>query len=278
MGTKIISASIVIYNTDIEQLKKVISSYSPSESRLLYIIDNSPVKTDIELVLINFSNISYYFVGKNIGYGAGHNIAIRMAIKTNTQYHVVLNPDLQFDPEIIVKIADFMDGNSNIAQVMPKILSPSGDIQYLCKLIPTPVDLFLKRFLPKILFKNISIRYQLKFTDYDKIMNIPYLSGCFMFFRVSSFESVGLFDENFFMYPEDIDITRRMHRVFKTIYYPEVSIIHAHSSESYKNTKMFIIHIVNIIKYFNKWGWFFDKERTEINKKVLDELGYYNYK
>jgi GT2 family glycosyltransferase len=95
-----------------------------------------------------------------------------------------------------------------------------------------------------------------------------------MFFRTSALETIGFFDEIFFMYPEDIDITRRMHRIYKTMYYPEVSIIHAHTAESYKNLKMFFIHILNIIKYFNKWGWFFDKERREINKKVLRELNY----
>jgi GT2 family glycosyltransferase len=167
-----------------------------------------------------------------------------------------------------------MDGDLSIAQVMPKVLSPDGKVQYLCKLIPTPIDLLFKRFLPKKISEKNAVRYQLKFTNYDKEMNVPYLSGCFMFFRISSLKSIGLFDETFFMYPEDIDITRRMHGMFKTIYYPEASIVHVHSSESYRNIKMFIIHIVNIIKYFNKWGWIFDRERKEINKKVLNELGY----
>jgi GT2 family glycosyltransferase len=74
------------------------------------------------------------------------------------------------------------------------------------------------------------------------------------------------------MYAEDIDITRRMHKVFKTIYYPKVSIIHAHKAESYKSTKMLKIHIISIIKYFNKWGWLFDCERRIVNTKVLKTL------
>jgi GT2 family glycosyltransferase len=271
---RIISASIVLYNSDIEQLKCVVNSYEPSRNRILYIIDNSPAKSDIEIIIADNRYIYYYFTGENKGYGAGHNIAIKMAMQANTQYHAVLNPDLQFEAEIIDKIADFMDTDDNIAQVMPKIISRDGELQYLCKLIPVPFDLLLKRFLPKRFAEKSSVRYQLKFTDYNKRMNIPYLSGCFMFFRTSAFESAGLFDERFFMYPEDMDITRRMHKLFKTIYYPEVSIIHAHHAESYKSIKMFFIHCINIIKYFNKWGWFFDKERTDINKKVLKELGY----
>jgi GT2 family glycosyltransferase len=276
--SRIISASIVLYNPDIKQLKEVIVSYAPSNSRLLYIIDNSPVKTNIESILLESNYIYYYFTGENKGYGAGHNIAIKAAMKANTKYHVVLNPDLRFSPAIIDKIADFMDRDDNIAQVMPKILSPSGDVQYLCKLIPTPIDLLLKRFLPKKFSEKNALRYQLKFANYNNQMNVPYLSGCFMFFRISALETVGLFDELFFMYPEDIDITRRLYKIFKTIYYPEVFVIHAHASESYKSIKMLMIHIYNIIKYFNKWGWFFDSERKEINKKVLCELNFFKKK
>ena len=98
--------------------------------------------------------------------------------------------------------------------------------------------------------------------------------GSFMFFRVACFEKVGLFDERFFMYPEDIDITRRMHRYYRTMFWPEVTIVHAHKAESYKNPKMLRIHIVNIIRYFNKWGWFCDKERTLWNRRLLQELSY----
>ena len=97
-------------------------------------------------------------------------------------------------------------------------------------------------------------KFQLRFSGYDKIMNIPYLSGCFMFFRISVLQQIGLFDERFFMYPEDIDITRRIHEKYKTIFYPDVSIIHAHAAASRSNAKMLKIHIINIIKYFNKWG------------------------
>jgi GT2 family glycosyltransferase len=268
----IISASIVLYNSDMNQLKTVVQSYSPSKYRWLYLIDNSPVQTDVASILANNNYIHYHFSGKNKGYGAGHNIAIRMALKAETQYHVVLNPDLEFEPHIIDKIAEFMETDGTIAQVMPKILNQRCELQYLCKLLPTPMDLFFKRFLPEKYAKKILMRYQLKFTDYNKQMNIPYLSGCFMFFRISAFKTIGLFDERFFMYPKDIDITRRMHKVYKTIYYPEVSVVHTHQADSYKSKKMLKVHIINMVKYFNKWGWFFDKERKTINTSVLKAL------
>jgi GT2 family glycosyltransferase len=266
---RLISASIVLYNSNRDELNKVIKSYAPDKNRLLYLIDNSPIQTDVTSLLIGHKYIYYYFTGKNKGYGAGHNVAIRMALSNGAEYHVILNPDLEFEPCIIEQIAEFMDSDGSIAQVMPKILNPKGEIQYLCKLLPTPVDLFFKRFLPEKYTKKSLMQYQLKFADYSRQMNVPYLSGCFMFFRTAAFGAVGLFDERFFMYPEDIDITRRMYKVYKTLYYPEVSIVHAHKADSYASKRMLLIHIINIIKYFNKWGWFFDRDRKIINATVL---------
>ena len=176
--------------------------------------------------------------------------------------------------ELVSKKVSYMNEHLDVAQIMPKVLNPNGDIQYLCKLIPSPFDLILKRFFPKKIREKSTYKFQLKFADYNQIMNVPYLSGCFMFFRTKAFETVGLFDERFFMYPEDIDITRRMHEQYKTIYYPFVSVVHDHAAESYKSKKMLKIHITNMIKYFNKWGWFFDKKRRKINKQVLKELDF----
>lgn len=269
-----ITSSIVLYNTDMQQLKTIISCVFSSPIDLLFLIDNSP-RNELQYVEGNFSDkIIYIYNGKNIGYGAGHNIALRKAIEINADYHIVLNPDIIFEPESISDMLIYLEENKDVGQILPKVLYPNGDLQYLCKLVPTPFDLIFKRFLPNQITSRRMKRFQLQFTDYNKIMNVPYLSGCFMFFRVSSLKKVGLFDERFFMYPEDIDITRRMHREFRTIYYPRVTIIHAHAADSYKSKKMLWIHIKNMIKYFNKWGWVFDKERKTINKKVLKELEY----
>ena len=83
------------------------------------------------------------------------------------------------------------------------------------------------------------------------------------------FEEVGKFDERYFMYMEDYDLCRRIGEKFKVIYYPEAEIIHEHGKASYKSRKMMIIHSQSAIKYFNKWGWFFDKERHKKRKNFL---------
>ncbi len=269
-----ISASIVLYNTKLSDLQTVIKSYNPSKEKSLYIIDNSPLRTELGEILNN-NNIKYFYTGKNLGYGSAHNIAIKQAILEGAEYHAVLNPDISFESSVIDILAKVMDENPSIAHLMPKILNQNGELQYLCKLIPSPIDLIFKRFLPSCFTAKRSEKFQLKFADYNKQMDVPYLSGCFMFLRISALKEVGLFDERFFMYPEDIDLTRRIHAKYRTVYYPDVSIVHAHAAESYKSKKMLKIHIQNMVKYFNKWGWIFDSERRRVNKQILKDLNFY---
>src|SRR5574344_1698743 len=114
--------------------------------------------------------------------------------------------------------------------------------------------------------------FELHFSGYNRIINVPYLSGCFMLLRTEALKKVGLFDERFFMYPEDMDLTRRLHKVYKTCFYPNVSVVHAHAQGSYKNRKLLWIHLVNVAKYFNKWGWFYDKERILFNQETINSI------
>ena len=267
-----ITASLVLYHSPDDQVSRILDCIQQSIIDKVFVIDNSSCKNS-ELLCAKFSKAEYQ-CHDNTGYGDSHNIGMRKALDLKSDYHLVVNPDIYFDKELVEKLKKYMDENIDVAQIMPKIINPSGELQYLCKLIPSPFDLIFKRFFPGKIKEKMSYKFQLKFTDYNHIMNVPYLSGCFMFFRTKAFETVGMFDERFFMYPEDIDITRRMHEQYKTIYYPFVSVVHDHAAESYHSKKMLKIHITNMIKYFNKWGWIFDKKRRQINKKVLLELNY----
>jgi GT2 family glycosyltransferase len=193
----------------------------------------------------------------------------------DSEFHFVLNPDIYFNSFELEKMIGRMRQDQSIGQLMPKVTYPDGSLQYLCKLIPTPFDLFFRRFLRgpfKELARKKDEKFELRFTGYNREMDIPYLSGCFMLFRISALKVIGLFDERFFMYPEDVDITRSMHSKYRTIFFPEAIIVHDHAKESYKSTKMLWVHLTNMIKYFNKWGWVFDKERKEVNFRVLKSI------
>ena len=276
---KSLNISIVLYHNKKEQIKKAIESVLNTDLNItLYLVDNSLTDSLRDLERID-KRIKYMFNNSNLGFGRAHNIALKKSIEENVPYHLVLNPDVYFEKGVLEELYNFMEANKDVGLVMPKVLYPDSTIQYLCKLLPTPLDLFGRRFLNFGLFRKIVEKrneiYELKFTGYNKIMEVPYLSGCFMFIRTEVLKKVGLFDERFFMYLEDTDLSRRIHRVSKTVYYPEVSIYHEYGKGSYKNPKLLKYHLDSAIKYFNKYGWFFDKERDEINNKTLEKLGYF---
>lgn len=269
---KKISVSIVTYKTDLTELSKCLESLESPLISNIYIVDNSNQHYINEFC----QKYNIIYIGsENVGYGAGHNQALRRTLKDEeTKYHIVLNSDVYFEPQVLEKLLEYMEKHLDVAQIQPNIVYPNGDLQYTCRLLPTPANLIFRRFLPQNIVKKMNYRYQLKFWEHKTEANVPYHQGSFMFFRLECFEKVGLFDERFFMYPEDIDITRRMHKYYKTMFVPNVTVVHAHRAASYKSKKMLKIHIVNMIKYFNKWGWIFDKERSGWNKHLLQELGY----
>ena len=264
-----ISCSIVLFHNPVEELRKPIESFLRySKDVKLYLVDNSAEDT-LRYQFIS-PQIEYIFTGKNLGYGAAHNIAINRA-KDHSLYHIVLNPDVEFDPGILSGLFSFMQQNRDIGLVMPKVLYKSGELQYLCKKLPSPADLILRRFIPgpiKQFFKKPLETYELKHRDYNSVMEVPNLSGCFMFVRTEVFSKVGLFDEQYFMYLEDTDLCRRINEHYRTVYYPAETIVHAYAKASYKSFRLLGYHLKSSIKYFNKWGWFFDRKRALINRAL----------
>jgi len=266
-----ITASIVIYENNKEDVSKLLSCLKNINlSAGIYVIDNSIYGRYSSLC--NGERIEYIENASNPGYGAAHNCAIEKSIN-NSKYHLVLNPDVYFDDGTVEKLFSFMEKNRDVGLVMPKVLNPDGSVQYLCKLLPTPYDLLFRRFLPfsKLMEKRNRI-YELRFTGYNKVMEVPYLSGCFMFLRTEALRKAGMFDERFFMYLEDTDLSRRIHAHYKTVYYPKAEIYHRYEKGSYKSMKLLKYHVVSAIRYFNKWGWFFDRERRKINGDILRKL------
>jgi GT2 family glycosyltransferase len=264
-----ITASIVVYNNSISDLERAIKSFLDSTvSGELFIIDNSP--SPIAQEICKAFHCTYIFTGSNLGYGKAHNIAIRN-ILGNSSYHLVLNPDVYFGPDVLEKLLYYMEENSSTGLVMPKVLYPNGTTQHLCKLLPTPFNLATRRFLPNgiLWLKKINDHYEMRFGHYNKIMNVPFLSGCFMFLRTAALEKIGLFDDRFFLYAEDTDLSRRIHQKFNTIFFPYAEIYHTHARGSYKNFKLTWYNLRSAFQYFNKWGWFFDRERRTVNEAAL---------
>jgi GT2 family glycosyltransferase len=255
----LITGSIVIYKNDISILENAINSFLNTGLNVkLFLIDNSP--SDILKSHFQKTNISYIHNPLNPGFGASHNIAIKKSISIGSDYHVVINPDIYYSAGNLEKMKLFMDSNDTIGQLMPKVLFPDGSFQFLCKRNPTVFDLFARGFMPAFLknkFKNRLDKYEYRSSNFEKLIyDIPYLSGCFMFFRISVLKKVGLFDDKIFMYLEDADLTRRVLNVSRTVYYPDAYIFHHYAGMTHKKWKYKLITIKSAIIYFNKWGWF----------------------
>lgn len=263
------TASIVTHKTPHRQLEKCLACLEKSSVDHVYIVDNSP---DESLRAISEAFGAEYLHVENHGFGTGHNIAIRKAIEKGADYHAVLNADVWWSEDVFGILTAYMEANPDVGMSAPRILYPDGMLQYSCRLLPTPFDLIAKRFFPERVVRKRLRRYLLTEADHKKILNPSYLTGCFLLFRIKALEKEGLFDERFFMYPEDIDITRRIHEHWKTIYYPYAKVTHAHEAASYRKGKFLRIHIINMIRYFNKWGWFFDCKRKTANKRMIREM------
>lgn len=267
------TASIVLHKTDPAMLRRALTSLGASDIARIYLIDNSPEENDPDVLTegLNLPPVEYIHV-ENRGFGAAHNVAIRLAMAQGATYHLVLNPDVEWDGDAISPLTDYLDSHSEVALVGPRIKYPDGTLQYTCRLLPTPFDVIIKRFLPEKWTRRRMHRYLLADADHYAPFECQYLQGSFLLFRVDALRDVGLFDERFFMYPEDIDISRRMGQRFKSVYLPLVTVTHRHAAASRSSGRMLRIHIYNMILYFNKWGWWFDPFRRKANRQLLKNM------
>lgn len=266
-----LSVSIVLYRTDPADIDACLASLRRHGPPLrVYIIDNSP--TDALRSHCNGADIVYRHNPSNPGFGAAHNIALAESARAGFAYHLVINADVRFDEDVLTPMLDHMDANPRIGQMMPRVENPDGSIQRLCKLVPTPFDLIGRRFLPASLTAGRNRRFELHRSGYDRTMFVPFLSGCFMLLRNSALAEVGGFDERFFLYSEDLDLTRRIAERYETLFFPAVTVTHRHGAASYKSRRMLWVHIRNMVRYFNKWGWLRDPARDRLNARTLAQF------
>ena len=262
------TASIVLYNSNVFEIEKILAKLFSCN---VFLIDNSP--SDVLRILANNIRVSYIHNPYNPGFGAAHNIAIKKAIEMDSKYHFIVNPDVYFESDVINTMIAAMENDSSIGMMMPQILNFDGSIQQLPKLLPSPLSILWRKIKwPKMQYSKFIAQYELRSVPRNMIYNAPILSGCFTLLNLKAIQEVGMYDDKFFMYFEDWDLSRRMHKKYKTIYFPHVSVYHGYESGANKSGKLFKIFIKSAITYFDKWGWFFDSERNKINKAALAQF------
>ena len=265
---KIFNISIVLYNSNFSQIAIIIEQLQKLE-RLneIYIVDNSKNRDDRFEKL----NISYDFVGNNIGFGAGHNRSLKKSVDGNIPFHFVINYDISFEMKVFDDLLNYMIQKPSVGSIMPKVLNTDGGTQILPKLIPTPLDVLIRSFrfrseyFKRRLERYCMINYQ------DDVIEAPIISGCFTLFRTEVLKEIGYYDERFFLYFEDFDLSRRISEKYKTIVLTSSYICHEHGNGSRKNLKLFFVFIMSFIMYFKKWGWLIDRQRNVLNIKALNQ-------
>lgn len=263
------SCSVVCYNNPPPQLERVLSSVMASlPSIRLYVVENSALPSLAPVARRYGAHYSH--LPHNPGYGGGHNHAIGDALARGSAYHFVLNPDIYIAAGDLGAMLRFMERHRDVGLLSPRVHYPDGRLQPLCKLLPNPADMLLRRLLPALhRSSGRQALYELHHSGYDRLMEVPVLSGCFLLLRADVLRQVGLFDERFFLYFEDVDLSRRIGRVARTMYFPRLKIVHDYTKGSYRQPRLFWHHLVSAQRYFNKWGWFRDPERNLVNRRVL---------
>lgn len=267
-----LSISIVVFKNRYNDIEKVLLSIFQYYDSIVYVIDNSPNQDLKKLEHIN-CRIIYFHNPSNPGFGAGHNIAIKKAMEAGSKYHFIINPDITFSEDVFSPMLNYIHENPDVGMMMPQILNEDGTIQNLPKLLPSPFSILIRKlkFLKVICILFIN-KYELRSVPKNKIYAAPILSGCFTLLNIDAVKKVGMYDDCFFMYFEDWDLSRRVHEHYKTIYFPSVSVVHGYESGANKSFKLFKIYLKSAYNYFNKWGWFFDKNRSKWNKETLQQF------
>lgn len=246
-----VTGSIVTYNnmTTIEKTLYTLFEQTKDIDFKLYVVDNGSVDGTPEFIEKSFPQVTVIRSEKNVGFGAGHNIAVK---EVKSQYHAIINPDIVLCENVIKKMADYMDKNPDIGLLSPRICFPDGRDQILGKRNPHMKYLIASRLRgdePSELLKE----YAMLDCDLSKPTRIENATGCFMLLRTDVLKKLGGFDEGYFMYFEDADLARRVNEISKCIYYPDAIVNHVWGRESKRNFKLMLIHINSMLRYFYKW-------------------------
>ncbi len=196
----------------------------------ILVIDNSDVDSGIPIVRETFPEIKLIKNPDNIGFGRACNQAARIATGRHLMF---VNPDAELDPGTTSSLSNYLDEHPKVGAVGPKVLNTDGTLQYSCRRFPTIWSgLFSRYSLLTRLFPNnrYSRHYLMSNMDHDATQTVDWLSGCCLMVKRDAFQKVGMFDENYFLFIEDVDLCRTLGgKGFEVVYHPETSIVHVSS-------------------------------------------------
>lgn len=247
-----LTISIVAYN-DQEEIERVIESIylniSPLITKHVFVIDNSDIKNTIEKLEEKYDTLTVIRAGTNLGFGKAHNLVIGQ-LKSN--YHAIVNPDIELCSDTISSIFKFMDDDS-IGMCIPRLLDQQGNIQNAYRREVTVLDIVLRTALP-FLHKSRQKYHSMQDMDYSKPFHVPFAQGSFLVIRTELWKQLRGFDDRYFMYMEDADLSFRVNQLSRVMYCPDACAIHTWERGSHKNLRLMIIHMASVWKYFLKWG------------------------
>lgn len=252
-----VSVSIVTFNNaDVleEKLLHLLKILRVSKVSKIFIVDNASTDNTPKLIqsLAEFEPlIEPVLLNKNKGFGFGHNQAIKL---TKSKYHVVMNLDaVPKTSDMLDRMITYLDENVDIDLLSPLVRFPDGNIQYLTRNEPTVFDLSI-RFLGTNVFKKRQEAFIHLSDGYDHEQIIHNATGSFMFFRSQTLKNIGAFDERYFLYMEDTDITKKINQNGRAIFSPDFEVIHEwqRGNHTLSGAKLMIR---SVVQYFNKWGW-----------------------
>ncbi|TNE74420.1 glycosyltransferase [bacterium] len=260
--TNTIDISIVIVNYNVkEYIAQLLHSIERAKKKLeleIFIVDNNSTDGSIEFLKQRFKDVHYIENDSNVGFGKANNQAINLA---TGKYILLINPDTLIQEDTLITMYTYMEENKSTGVSGCKLLNADGSFAPESKrAIPTPLSALWKILGLTFLFpKNKKFAdYYLGWMDEDTNAPVPVLSGAFMFFRAFVLKELRGFDERFFMYGEDIDLSYRvMQAGYRVDYVAETSIIHYKGESTKKDNIDYVILFYKAMfqfyeKHFNK--------------------------
>jgi len=220
------------------------------------VVDNASRDNTVQIVRSEYPSVTLVVEHENLGYSRGVNSGIRYA---SGRYFLILNPDTEVQPDALKMLCEFSDAHDDAAIVGPRLLFRDGSVQYSCRRFYTLRVLVMRRTpIGKLFPKSRAVREHLM-EDFDHASTRPvdWVLGAAMFVRRDAVESVGMMDERFFLYFEDVDWCYRMKQNGLRVYYHADAVVtHGYKRQSAQSVvnRSFVAHLASLMRYYEKWN------------------------